>query len=255
MNLEISSLRLPLASFVLELDARLEARVTGLFGASGAGKTALLETIAGLRRPAAGRIQLDGVALTDAAAGIFRPPETRGIGFVPQDGALFLHLNVRENLCYSRRGPAAANRPGLTYEHVVEVLNLGPLASRRIGSLSGGEKQRVAFGRALLAAPQLLLLDEPLAGLDTELKDQILPYLLKIRDEFGIPMLLVSHSADEIVALCDEVLVLEQGRCVRRGPTEELFTASPRSHHVLAKSDDQGRGKKEDGRTLTVTSA
>src|SRR6185503_8773180 len=108
------------------------------------------------------------------------PPETRGIGLVPQDGALFAHLNVQENLRYSRRGPGGASRPALSYEHVVEVLNIGALASRRIGSLSGGEKQRVAFGRALLAAPRLLLLDEPLAGLDSELKDQILPYLLKI---------------------------------------------------------------------------
>jgi molybdate transport system ATP-binding protein len=123
----------------------------------------------------------------------------------------------------------------LAYDHVVEVLNIGALAARRIGSLSGGEKQRVAFGRALLAGPRLLLLDEPLASLDTALKDQILPYLVKIRDEFGIPMLLVSHSADEMVALCDEVLVLETGRCVRRGAPAELFEPSARPHHVLAK--------------------
>jgi molybdate transport system ATP-binding protein len=239
MNLEISGLRLPLATFELALDAQLTARVTGLFGASGAGKTSLLETIAGLRRPPAGRISLDDVVLTDAAAGSFRPPETRGIGFVPQDGALFTHLSVRENLCYGQRARGHAARPGLSYEHVVEVLNISTLDSRRIGSLSGGEKQRVAFGRALLAAPQLLLLDEPLASLDTELKDQILPYLQKIRDEFNIPMLLVSHSADEMVALCDEVLVFEAGRCVRRGPPAELFITSPRSHHVLAKAADR----------------
>jgi molybdate transport system ATP-binding protein len=236
MNLEISGLRLPLAPFELQLDARLTARVTGLFGASGAGKTSLLETIAGLRRPAAGRITLDGVVLTDAPARVFQKPETRGIGYVPQDGALFPHLSVHENLNYSRRTRGPVARPGLTYGHVIEVLNIAPLAARAIGSLSGGEKQRVAFGRALLAAPQLLLLDEPLAGLDTELKDQILPYLQKIRDEFQIPMLLVSHSADEMVALCDEVVVLEAGRGVRRGPPAELFTASPRSHHVLAKA-------------------
>jgi molybdate transport system ATP-binding protein len=235
MNLAISGLRLPLAAFVLELDATLEARVTGLFGASGAGKTCLLETIAGLRRPAAGRIALDGAVLTDAAARTFRPPETRGIGYVLQDGALFTHLSVRENLCYGQRGLGSAGQPGLAYEHVVEVLNLGSLAPRRIGSLSGGEKQRVAFGRALLAGPRLLLLDEPLASLDTALKDRILPYLAKIRDEFGIPMLLVSHSADEIVALCDEVLVLDAGRCVRRGSPADLFRPSPRPHHVLAK--------------------
>lgn len=239
MNLEISGLRLPLASFELQLDARLAARVTGLFGASGAGKTSLLETIAGLRRPPAGRIALDGTVLTDAAARIFRRPESRGIGYVPQDGALFLHLSVRENLSYSQRTRGHVTRPGLSYAHVVDVLNIGPLAERSIGSLSGGEKQRVAFGRALLAAPQLLLLDEPLAGLDTELKDQILPYLQKIRDEFAIPMLLVSHSADEMVALCDEVLVLESGSCVRRGSPAELFTASSRRHHMLARAADR----------------
>ena len=239
MNLEISQLRLPLDGFALELDARLEARVTGLFGASGAGKTSLLEAIAGLRRPPDGRIRLDGFVLTDARGRVFLPPEKRGIGYVPQDGALFPHLDVRENLCYSQRSRLPFARPGIPYAHVVEVLNIGPLASRRIASLSGGEKQRVAFGRALLAAPKLLLLDEPLASLDSELKDQIMPYLAMIRDKFAIPMVLVSHSADEIVALCDEVLVLETGRCVRRGPPAELFTTSPRSHHVLAKTPDR----------------
>ncbi len=237
MNLEISGLWLPLATFELELDARLTARMTGLFGASGAGKTSLLEVIAGLRRPAEGRIALDGEALTDVAADIFRAPEQRGIGYVPQDGALFTHLSVHENLCYSQRASGPGVRPGLGYDHVVEILNIGPLAARRIGSLSGGEKQRVAFGRALLAAPRLLLLDEPLTNLDAGLKDQILPYLKKIRDEFQIPTLMVSHDADEMVALCDEVLVLDSGRCVRRGPPAELFTTSPRPHHVLAKNN------------------
>ena len=238
MNLEITQLRLPLAAFVLELDAVLQSRVTGLFGASGAGKTSLLETIAGLRRPTAGLISLDGVVLTDAGEGIFLPPEARGIGFVPQDGALFTHLDVRGNLSFSQRVRTHPVRTAPTFEHVVEVLNLGPLVARRIGSLSGGEKQRVAFGRALLAAPQLLLLDEPLASLDVELRDQIISYLRRIRDEFQIPMLLVSHNADEMVALCDEVLVLEAGRCVRRGPAAALFTPSARPHHVLAKTSD-----------------
>lgn len=235
MNLAISNLRLPLASFALELDAHLEARVTGLFGPSGSGKTSLLETIAGLRRPAGGRICLDGVVLTDPAAHVFLPPENRGVGFVPQDSALFTHLSVKENLCYSQRAPMQAAAAAPSYEHVVDVLDIGSLISRRIGTLSGGERQRVAFGRALLAAPQLLLLDEPLASLDTELKDQIMPYLLLIRDEFKIPMLLVSHSADEMVALCDEVLVFEAGRCLRRGKPSDLFVASPTPHHLLAK--------------------
>ena len=235
MNLEISNLRLPLATFALELDAHLEARVTGLFGPSGSGKTSLLETIAGLRRPASGRICLDGEVLTDPVTHIFRPPEKRGVGFVPQDSSLFAHLSVKENLCYSQRMPAHTARPTPSSDHVVDVLQIGPLVSRRIGMLSGGERQRVAFGRALLAAPQLLLLDEPLASLDTDLKDQIMPYLILIRDEFKIPMLLVSHSADEMVALCDEVLIFEAGRCRRRGKPSDLFVASPKSHHMLAK--------------------
>ena len=230
MNLEITGLRLPLAPFVLAADARLDARVTGLFGASGAGKTSLLEAVAGLRRPAAGRIALDGTVLSDAAAGVFLHPERRAIGYVPQDDALFPHLSVRQNLCYSHAAGAA---PGITYEHVVAVLDIAALADRRVGALSGGERQRVAFGRAVLAAPRLLLLDEPLTGLDPGLKQRVIPYLHTIRDEFGIPMIYVSHNADEIVALCDDVLLLERGRCVRRGAPAELFVADGAPHYVL----------------------
>ena len=230
MNLELAGLRLPLAAFVLELDARLGARITGLFGASGAGKTSCLEAIAGLRRPVAGRIVLDGVVLSDAAAGVCLGPERRAIAYVPQDGALFPHLNVRQNLCYSR---GAGRRPGITYEHVVEVLDIGGLAERRVGSLSGGERQRVAFGRAVLASPRLLLLDEPLAGLDAELKRRVIPYLQTIRDAFGIPMVYVSHDADEVVALCDEILLIERGRCIRRGSPAALFVPGDAPHFVL----------------------
>ncbi len=230
MNLEITGLRLPLAPFVLQADATLGARVTGLFGASGAGKTSLLEAVAGLRRPAAGRIALDGTVLSDAAGRVFLHPERRAIAYVPQDGALFPHLNVRQNLCYGRAGDG---RPGITYGHVVEVLDIGGLADRRVGSLSGGERQRVAFGRAVLAAPRLLLLDEPLTGLDVELKQRVIPYLHTIRDAFGIPMIYVSHNADEIVALCEDVLLLERGRCVRRGAPAELFAPSSAPHYVL----------------------
>ena len=230
MNLEITGLRLPLAPFVLAADARLDARITGLFGASGAGKTSLLEAIAGLRRPAAGRIALDGAVLSDAAARVFLQPERRAIGYVPQDDALFPHLSVRQNLCYSHAAGAA---PRIAYDHVVAVLDIAGLAGRRVDALSGGERQRVAFGRAVLAAPRLLLLDEPLTGLDLELKQRVIPYLVTIRDEFGIPMIYVSHNADEIVALCDDVLLLERGRCVRRGAPAELFTADRAPHYVL----------------------
>lgn len=237
MNLELSRLRVSLASFALELDTRLTASVTGIFGASGAGKTSLIESIAGLRRPSRGKIVLDETVLSDVDAGIFLPPEKRQVGFVPQDSALFSHLNVQENLRYSQRLSSPGSPRSAHYEHVIAALQIAPLVSRRVGSLSGGERQRVAFGRALLANPRLLLLDEPLASLDTELRDQLIRYLRTIREEFNVPMLYVSHSADEMVALCDEVIVLERGQCSRQGSPAEIFRASERQHHVLAKSE------------------
>jgi molybdate transport system ATP-binding protein len=220
-------------SFALEVDVLLSARITGVFGASGSGKTSLLEVIAGLHRPASGRIILDGTVLSDATHGVFLTAGRRHIGYVPQDNALFPHLNVRQNLCYSHAAAKPGLRPAITYGHVVEVLDIADLTERRVASLSGGERQRVAFGRAVLASPRLLLLDEPLAGLDAELKERVIPYLLTIRDEFGIPMLYVSHNADEVVALCDDVLLLERGRCVRRGTAADLFATSAAPHYVL----------------------
>jgi len=239
MKLELANVRLPLAEFALELDATLGARVTGVFGASGAGKTSLLEIIAGLRRPAAGRVALDGETLSDTAKKIFLPPERRGIGYVPQDIALFPHLDVRANLLYGRHADGA-DAPGAgktSFTQVVETLGLAGFEARRVGTLSGGEQRRVAFGRAVLAAPRLLLLDEPFAGLDTALKERLLPHLRALRDEFSIPVFVVSHHADEIVALCDDVLVLDQGRCVRRGPPTEIFTVSNRPGYVLKRTD------------------
>jgi molybdate transport system ATP-binding protein len=229
MSVELSGLRLPLAHFTLEVDATLRGRVTAVFGASGAGKTSLLEIIAGLRQPAAGRVAVDGVPLTDAAARTFVPAERRAIGYVPQEGALFPHLSVQRNLLYGCN-PRAEGPAGLALAHVTEVLEIARLGERAIRTLSGGEKQRVALGRALLASPRLLLLDEPLAGLDAPLRERLLPYLARVRDEFAIPMLYVTHSPDEVVALCDDVLVLDQGRVTRRGPPAELFVVagSPR---------------------------
>ena len=236
MNLALSRLHVPLASFALELDTRFTAPVTGIFGASGAGKTSLIEAIAGLRRPASGKIVLDDEVLSDAEEGIFLPPEKRHVGYVPQDAALFSHLNVHANLRYSQRMNPAGSPRSAHYDHVISALQIAPLVLRRVGSLSGGERQRVAFGRALLANPRLLLLDEPLASLDTELREQLIRYLRTIREEFSVPMLYVSHSADEMVTLCDEVIVLERGRCSRQGPPADLFRPSERTHHVLAKS-------------------
>jgi molybdate transport system ATP-binding protein len=229
MSVDISGLRLPLAHFTLELDVVLDAPMTALFGASGSGKTSLLEVIAGLRRPAAGSVKVDGEIVSDTAPRLFVPPHRRAIGYVPQDGALFPHLSVRRNLLYGAPASGAASA-GLTFEHVTEVLEITHLADRVPATLSAGEKQRVALGRALLAAPRLLLLDEPLAGLDLPLRERLLPYLLRVRDEFRLPMIYVTHSPDEVMALCPEVLVLERGRATRRGRSADIFalTSNPR---------------------------
>ena len=184
-----------LGEFALEASFSSEGRVTGLFGASGAGKTSLINIIAGLLKPDRGIVTLDGETLDDTTAGVHVPPHQRRIGYVFQDARLFPHLNVRQNLDYGRRmnrlPEDAAQR-----KRVVDLLDIGALLDRRPGKLSGGERQRVAFGRALLSKPRLLLLDEPLGALDEDRKREILPYLVRLRDEAGIPMVYVSH--DEI---------------------------------------------------------
>jgi len=221
MTLRLEGVRLPLDPFVLEIGVEVAANVTAVFGPSGSGKTSLLEVVAGLRRPASGRVDLDDRLLDDAGAGAHVPPRLRGIGYVPQDDTLFPHLSVAKNLAYGRKdgrhvGPAAA-------DPVVEVLELGPLLDRRPASLSGGERRRVALGRALLTSPALLLLDEPLSGIDDALKGRILEYLQRVKTTFAIPTLYVTHDASEVLALADEVLVLERGRIVSRGKPAELF--------------------------------
>jgi molybdate transport system ATP-binding protein len=209
-------------SFVLDIGFEINGQVVGIFGSSGAGKTTLLELIAGLRHPAWGRIAVDDRVLTDIHSHTFLPPEHRGFGYIPQDLALFPHLSVRKNLRYGQKDTSA----GITFEHVIAALEIDSLLDRAIAELSGGQKQRVAFARALLASPRLLLLDEPLASLDQELKWKIIPYLKRIRDEFTIPMLYVSHSPDEMVGLCDRVIVLREGKCLLTSPPEEIFEAS-----------------------------
>ncbi len=215
--LEISHLELPLAEFTLRVHLELGSRVTAIVGPSGAGKTSLLETIAGFRTPVQGRIALDGKMLVDAERGRALPTRRRQIGYVPQDETLFPHLTVRRNLMYGAAAErsASAMQP---FDRVVGVLELGALLDRGIANLSGGERRRVAVGRALLADPRLLLCDEPLAGLHPELKSRILSYLRAVRDEFPIPMLYVAHDAAEVQMLADEVVALERGIVVGRGP-------------------------------------
>ena len=213
MNLRLHRILLPLADFSLEVNVDIISPVTGIFGPSGAGKTSLLDLIVGLRRPSSAFIELDGRVLTDTADGLEVPTRRREIGYVPQDLALFPHLSVRQNLLYGHRSDAEAD--GIfSYEHVVAVLEIQPLVDRGVTNLSGGEKQRVALARALLSSPRLLLLDEPLSSLNTKLKERIIPYLRRVRDEFRTPMLYVSHDVEEVRVLCDQVLMLDQGRII-----------------------------------------
>ena len=203
------ALHLRRGEFELELDWRAASRAVALFGPSGCGKTTTLLALAGLCRPQSGRIVLDERVLFDAAAGIDLPPPARRLGVVFQDGRLFPHLSVRENLLFGRpaRGGAAAS-----VDAVVGWLGLGDLLARRPRQLSGGEARRVALWRALLADPQALLLDEPLTGLHREARDELLHYLRALRAEVDLPLILVSHQPEEVVALAQEVLLLDDGR-------------------------------------------
>ena len=194
-------------SFTLEAAVRLEARAAALFGPSGAGKTTILDAIAGLRTPHRGSIVIDDRVLFSTEAGINLPAHRRHVGYVPQDVALFPHMNVRRNLLYGRH-------PGLSPEldRVVGMLEIAPLLDRHVTDLSGGERQRVAVGRALMSGPSLLLLDEPLAAVDVPLRRRILPYLLRVRDELRIPIVYVSHDREEAEELADVVVTIDQGR-------------------------------------------
>lgn len=222
MKLRLENISLPLSDFILEVDVTLERQVTGIFGPSGAGKTSLLDLIAGLRRAKSALIELDDTPLTDSARNLNLPTRHRQIGYVPQDLALFPHLSVRRNLLYGHK-PEAGASPLFRFEHVARILEIEPLLDRGVVNLSGGERQRVALARALLSSPRLLLLDEPLSSLDARLKGQILPFLQRTRDEFPVPMLYVTHVASEICALCDEVIILEQGRVTEQGAPQEIF--------------------------------
>jgi molybdate transport system ATP-binding protein len=234
MNFRLRKISLPLPCFTLEVDVEIKGRLTALFGPSGAGKTSLLDLVAGLRRPKSALIQINDQVLTDTSKNIFLPPQLRGIGYVPQDLALFPHLSVRKNVLFGKsRGDGRGLSPHdlFSFERIVELLEIQPVMERTVTELSGGEKQRVALARALLTSPRLLLLDEPLASLDLKLKKRIFPYLARIRDEFKIPMLYVTHDRGEALELADEMVVLINGKIVQAGAVQDVFN-NPASAEV-----------------------
>jgi molybdate transport system ATP-binding protein len=202
--------------FSLEVAGGFGSGITALFGPSGSGKTTLLNCLAGLLRPEDGEIVLAGRDLYRASSRTFVPPDKRSIGLVFQDGALFPHMSVARNVMYGwRRTPESERRVDVDY--VVELLGLGPLMDRSPGSLSGGERQRVAIARALAMSPGLLLLDEPMASLDARLRGVVLSYLRRVHEDLGIPMVYVSHSISEVLALADDALVLSGGKVMASG--------------------------------------
>ncbi|MGB3042064.1 MAG: molybdenum ABC transporter ATP-binding protein [Xanthobacteraceae bacterium] len=211
-----------LGDFTVEVKFTGEGRVTGLFGSSGAGKTSLVNMIAGLLKPDRGFIAVGNEVLDDTLSGIHIPPHRRRIGYVFQDARLFPHLSVSQNLHYGRR------MNGVAHDHahqdrVVDLLDIGQLLMRRTGQLSGGERQRVALGRALLMQPRLLLLDEPLGSLDSARKAEILPYLIRLRDEAGVPMVYVSHDPNELRRLAAQVVVIKRGHVAAFGDADSVL--------------------------------
>ncbi|WP_282152386.1 molybdenum ABC transporter ATP-binding protein [Ruegeria atlantica] len=208
----------------LKLDLSFDAPpgVTVLFGRSGSGKTTIVNAVAGLVKPMAGRVAVDEWELFDTAQGLWLPPHKRRLGYIFQEGRLFPHLTVHQNLFYGKWfAPKGARRENP--DKVIEMLGIGHLLNRRPSGLSGGEKQRVAIGRALLASPRLILADEPLAALDDARKAEILPYFERLRDEVSVPILYVTHSAAEVARLATSVVALQEGKVLRHGPASEVL--------------------------------
>jgi molybdate transport system ATP-binding protein len=215
--------RLDAFDFHCDIDLPV-AGLTALFGASGAGKSTLLNLVAGLSRPDEGRIAVGSRVFFDRSTGVEVPVEQRELGFVFQDARLFPHLTARQNLMYGlRRAGRRAQALRATPDAVIELLGLAPVLERRPHTLSGGERQRVAIGRALLAQPRLLLMDEPLASLDAPRKAEVLTYIERLRDEFDVPILYVTHAVDEVLRLARTLVVLHRGAIVAAGPIDDVL--------------------------------
>ena len=236
--------RRSLGALLLDIRFAAAAGVTALFGRSGAGKTSVINAIAGLLRPERGRIAVGGATLFDRERGIDLPRHRRRVGYVFQEPRLFPHLTVRQNLLYGRWFTPRGERRGGGLDEVVELLGIEPLLARRPGTLSGGERQRVAIGRALLASPRLLLMDEPLASLDGARKEEILPYLDRLRAEARVPIVYVTHSLSEVTRLADSMVVISQGRVAAAGPLAEIMARLDLSPMT---------GRSEAGAVLTAT--
>ncbi|WP_299028895.1 molybdenum ABC transporter ATP-binding protein [uncultured Sulfitobacter sp.] len=217
------SLRHSFGGFSLDLELNAGAGITALFGQSGAGKSTIINAVAGLLRPDRGRLEVAGEVLMDTESALHMPPHKRRFGTVFQDARLFPHLSVAQNLDFGTRyAPRNADVPR---DAVIDLLGLAALLERSPNTLSGGEKQRVALGRALLSAPRMLLMDEPLASLDAARKHEILPYLEQLRDgPLGLPILYVSHAVDEITRLADTLVLLKDGRIAAQGPLREVMS-------------------------------
>ncbi len=228
MKLEVV-IRKRLGALDLNVEFSAEAPVVGLFGRSGSGKTSVVNAIAGLLKPDGGRVMVDGEVLFDSARGINLAPEKRRIGYVFQDGLLFPHLSVRKNLLYG--APRAAGG-AIGFDAVVELLGLASMLERRPLALSGGEKQRVAIGRALLSQPRLLLMDEPLASLDNQRRMEILRYIERLRNELKQPVVYVSHAVGEITRLADHVVLMNEGSVLAHGAVQQIFNRADLRPHT-----------------------
>ncbi len=234
------------AGFTLDAELTAPPGITVLFGRSGSGKTSIINAVAGLLKPDHGKVTANGTTLLDTENGIRLPAHRRRIGYIFQEGRLFPHLSVRQNLLYGARfapGPRDARAATTQFDRVSDLLGISHLLERRPGALSGGEQQRVAIGRALLSAPRLLLADEPLAALDEARKGEILPYFERLRDEYAIPIIYVSHSVSEVARLATTIVALEGGRVIRQGRADE----------VLGDPAVLPAGAREAGAVLTAT--